>query len=792
MRKWNINKGDPLSLLISADARITPPDYFDDQIWELSIGGGEPQALSITTTYGLRARSIRIFPSFTLGKKSIANPAEFQQPPVIKSIYPNLINLEFSPFHDIDVETIYWVPDSKSISARVIIHNNRTSNVNMNLKWVGILTPTDGERLSIHQIHNVNILSGKTENLFPVIFLTNGPQGESGSFPSLALKINLAPNSDHISVMVHAADSSSEESFSHTRRIAACKWEAEKSKIEMINSGNIEITTGNPDWDTAFMLSQNLVYRSFFSATSDLPGFSFVFNRVPDQGYSLRGDGSDYDHQWIGQNPLELYFILDYLLPESPELVEGAVRNFIFTQEENGFIDWKPGLAGQRSRILATPIIATIAWRLFEYSRNIQFLEEIFPALLKFLDYWLSPKQDKDGDGIPEWDHLFQTGYEDHPVYSQWREDAHGVNINTSESPALCAFLYSECQSLINIAEVLQKNELIPFIESKSNVLLNALEDFWIQELDIYCDRDRDTHKLTRGEYLSDRTGPGMLFINRNFDHPVRVFIRIISGKSTTLNPTLYIHGKSSAGNHRVEKINPEEIKWHLGIGRLTGENLYSRIEQIEIKNLETNDHILIYTAGYDCVNQTLFLPLWAGIPDNGKASVMIDQNLTNPERFWKKNGLQACVQNSTFSNPDDCSHINIIWNSMVGEGLIRYENFQIAADLVSKLMDVIIHSLKEENTFRRNYHPEKYKGLGERGALSGIAPIGLFLFSLGVKIFSNKKVFIEGNNPFPWNVSIQYRGLKINRRKNGAEIKFPDGQMVEISGPEPQVITMN
>ena len=60
MRKWNLKAGDPLALNLAADARLGPTDYFDDQIWELRIGGGDPPALALQTTFGLRARSMRV------------------------------------------------------------------------------------------------------------------------------------------------------------------------------------------------------------------------------------------------------------------------------------------------------------------------------------------------------------------------------------------------------------------------------------------------------------------------------------------------------------------------------------------------------------------------------------------------------------------------------------------------------------------------------------------------------------------------------------------------------------
>ena len=60
MRDWSLAKGDPLCLTLAADSRLSIPDYLNDHIWELVLGGGEPKALAVRTTYGLRAKSMRI------------------------------------------------------------------------------------------------------------------------------------------------------------------------------------------------------------------------------------------------------------------------------------------------------------------------------------------------------------------------------------------------------------------------------------------------------------------------------------------------------------------------------------------------------------------------------------------------------------------------------------------------------------------------------------------------------------------------------------------------------------
>ena len=64
MRESNLDSGNPISLTIAADARLSTTNYLDDQIWELTLNNSEPPSLALETTYGLRAAKVRLFPRF--------------------------------------------------------------------------------------------------------------------------------------------------------------------------------------------------------------------------------------------------------------------------------------------------------------------------------------------------------------------------------------------------------------------------------------------------------------------------------------------------------------------------------------------------------------------------------------------------------------------------------------------------------------------------------------------------------------------------------------------------------
>ncbi|MDH5644274.1 MAG: hypothetical protein OEY63_08735, partial [Gemmatimonadota bacterium] len=427
MRDWSLAPGDPLFLNLAADSRLSVPDYLNDHIWELTLSGGEPSALSLRTTFGLRAKAMRIFPRFSEGKTSISDPTAFALPPTIRRFYPNLIILDYSPLPNINVSTEYWVPQSNTISGRMTLANKSNATRKIRLEIISSLTPIDGQSMASKQMQMVNILAGQTGGLFPVIFMTGGPAHGSGPHPSLFLDLELGPGATRQLTWTQAATDTLQTSFDLARQIAARPWEAELARLELVNaSQTMDIHTGDKDWDAAFALSQCAGFGLLFPPSSHLSNSSFVSARGPDNGHSPKGDGTDYPSSWNGQTPLEAHYLAS-VLPAS-QTAQGLLKNFLNIQKEDGTIDGKPGLAGQRGHYLAAPMLASLAWKIYETKEDINFLKEVFPYLHNFFWSWFSPEYDKDGDGLPQWKHILQTGFEDNPLFDAWHEWSLGVN----------------------------------------------------------------------------------------------------------------------------------------------------------------------------------------------------------------------------------------------------------------------------------------------------------------------------------------------------------------------------
>ena len=796
MRDWTLGPGDPLTLTLSADFRLCTTDYVNDHIWELGTSGGDPPALALSTTYGLRARSMRIFPSFSLGNQTVTDPTAFTLPPRLRHFFPNFLLLDFSPIPGIDVVAEYWVPDPHTAAGRFTVTNRGGEPLSLLLELCAQFAPLEGQSFAPIPMQSVNILAGRSSDLAPVIFLTGGPQLGPGPYPSLTLDLALAAGGSRTLTWAQAALNTPEESLELARRTAVRPWEAERARIEMVNAAQtVEVRTGDPDWDAAFALSQKTAFSLFLGANRHLPYPSFVLARQPDHGYSPRGDGSDYSPLWNGQPPLEAYYLAS-LLPGAPELAAGLVRNFLASQSEDGTLDWKPGLAGQHGRWLAAPLLADLAWQTYQRTRDLDFLRKIQPGLNAFVQCWFNKQHDRDSDGFPEWDHPLQTGFEDNPAFTVWQTGGQGGAISAAESPALVAMLYREIQSLAHIAETLDQPAERERLELKLGELRLLAEECWVADAALYHNRDRDTHRSPAGKHLRNLRGAGTLTVNKSFRQPVRLLVRMDLKGETTRRPVVILYGQNG-DTPQTENLERMDFQWGASLAVATSRNLYTKLKEVKISGVEKRDRVSVQVMDFTGEDITLFLPLCAGIPDSDRATDITKRTLFAPDRFGRPFGIPACASSVQLHAPVIIDPTELVsqsvhlpWNALIGEGLLAYGMRVEVAYLMAPLMSAVIQNLKKQHAFARTYHAGTGTGIGERNPLQGLAPLGLFLKTLGVEIQSSKRVFLSGKNPFPWPVTVKYRGLTVTRQAEQTLIVFPDGQTVTLDDPTEAVVS--
>jgi hypothetical protein len=792
MLEWTLKSGDPAFLTIGADIRVGNVSYTNDQIWELVIGRSEPPAIALQTTFGMRARSFRIFPRFGEGEASISDPALFLTPLTVQRYFPNYARLAFSPLPGMAVLAEYWIPTSQSALGRFTLINLTANSRKIDLEVVGILSPgPEGEHMRLEEFEAATLLTGKTNGLAPVIYLIGGTQPPSGPLPSLATRVELSPKGSKKIIWAEAALGDVAASLKHARQSAACNWEACLARLEQLNAGLVEIRTGDPAWDHVLTRSQILAHSLMVGPTSQLPYPSFTQTRQPDQGFSLRGDGGDYSHLWNGQNPLEAYYLSGLLLPASPDLARGLLLNFLSTQTESGEIDLKPGLGGQRSQLLATPLLASLTWRIYEDTEDRKLIEESYPKLVSFFKAWFQSTNDRDRDGVPEWEHVFQTGLEDHPLFAQYNSWSQGIDPTLVESPDLCAFLFRECQLLLEMAKLLNEKGDLDYLQTTAQRLKTTVESTWQGKDACYHYRDRDIHTSTAYEKVGSRNGSGNLLIDKEFKEPVRISLQLNFAEESTRRVLVFLHGSSSSGAHRIERLTAENFTWSGRNSYATAERTYISLERVEIQGLKENDQLKVFIPGLLNRDLTNLLPLWGGIPEPDRAADLIHETILNPETFFRPYGLEIFTDILPGSENDSHHLIQLPWNELIGEGMLAYGFRSEAGALVERLMQSTIISLGQSGAFHQLYQAESGTGLGERNSLQGLAPFRLFLDTLGVRIISPKRIFISGFNPYPWPVTVKYRGTTILRQREKTTVVFPDGQTLSTDKTTPSIITL-
>jgi len=792
MRNWHYIPEHPVSLTIAADARLGPTDYVNDQIWQVNLGNSDPPAVALETTFGLRARLCRIFPRFILNGQVVNDPAHFSYPITIQQYYPNYICLSFKPFSSINVRLEYWVPGSQVIAGRTKLTNTSHEACSFELEWAELLLPAvEGSRMALAEIGMISLLTGKTAELSPVFFLTGGAESGKSPYPSLSLAYTLEPGNEQEVQWVHASLDETNASYELAKKVINQNWNAEFARIARINSKVMEIYTGNKDWDTAFYLSQTIAHQLLIGSTQTSGSPSIVTTRKPDQGFSLKKDGSDYNHLWNGQTPIDTYYLANLLLPASPELIKGLLDNFFAAQTERGEIDWKPGLAGQRSHLIATPLLAELTLRYFESTSDTGYLKAVFPRLVAFYSAWFSPDHDRDGDQFPEWDQAVQTGFDDLPLFTQHEPWSLGVDISTVESPDLVSYLFRECIALITIARTIGNAAAVSQFEEFSERLKTLIDQSWDDQHASYLYRDRDSHFSTPVESLGSIHGVGVIDIHRDFLQPVRPNIRIDTQREVTHPAQLFIHGSGSSGAHRVEHIPTNRVRWQLNSGFATSEYAYTSIEKVEINGIRPDDFVEVNTVNLASMDQSLLLPIWAGIPSDDRAKILINLTIMNRKKFLGPFGLRSCID---FPGSGECPEsyfgTHYPWTEMILDGMLQYGARKKAAEVFSRMMKPVAQAIQHDLTLYQSYHSDTGKPLGTQNSLSSLVPVGLFLKILGVKIIKPTELEITGHNPFPWPVTVKYQGLTVVKQEKKTLVIFPDGQSVTVDNDQTRTIS--
>lgn len=813
MREWSLTAADPIALRLAADVRAGPTDYANDHIWELSLAGGEPPGLSIRTSFGRRVHELRLVLAFAEAGQAVTDPDAYAAPPTVRAFYVDYIRVALEPLPGLATTIDYWVPDSHSLAGQVTFHNAGSQPRAISLYVFAQLVPLgEPHPLAPSQLAILSgaaLLEGPAGNLDVEVLLEGPAEATATPSPRLARTVEVLPGEPMSIRWVQTAMPTPSErppapvrgeappvdhrsaGLEHIREVLGCEWDGELARVELLNAGLLDIETGDADWDVALALGQAVALRCYVGPTAHLPHPSFVFCRLPDRGYSVRGDGSDYNWQWNGQVATEAYVNLPQVVTAAPELAKGILRNWLAVQGEDGSIDWKPGLAGQRERTLCIPLLATLAWQLYEHTEDAAFLAEVYPGLRRFVHAWFTAKHDRDQDGVPEWTHTIQSAFDDNPSFVRWQTWGQGADIAAAEAPDLASYLYRECRALEAMRALLGEPP-DPALAERAAHLAHRVSQMWRDDTASYHYVDRDSHEITAGEVLAEGRGDLVVDLHRRFAPSARILVKVAGAPDVRPEVEVTLFGRGRRGRHRVETLARSRVQWFFGISTAVSDKLYALLERVEVHGVPPEAQVTVSVVDTTRQDQTLLLPLWAGLPDAARAEALVRRTLLDPARYWRLYGIPNCSALDPAFRPDNrggSGGVWLMWNTMLGEGLVRYGYRAEAAELVRRLMQAMLHTLRTDHAFREAYNCDQLEGLGDRDYIWGVAPVALFMHVLGVRIISPRRVYLEGRNPFPWPVTVRHKGLVVVRQSDRTTVTFPSGRVASLTTENPQFV---
>lgn len=789
LRQWEISEDSAYELHLASDARLSKTSYVNDQSWDILLGSGDKAALTVQTRYGGRAGLASLVPMWRFDERVIYQAQTYHNSAIITAFAPNRIIAEADILPNVHLVADHIAFNSQVMGGIYTISNNTKKTISLRLDFFGHAIVNDEEqKLAIITMakgagHALSL--GKYARLAPVVLVDGGSSDtiDSGNArPKVGKSITIKAGQSEAIRFIHVGLDDLRQSLAEARRWLVADWQGFIASIESASEAIPTIQTGNHDWDLVIACSYNRAVQSVLRANGIFPRETFVSARIPEYGFSRSGNGTDHPRMWQGQAVGSAYLLTTALASINPTASEGIIRNFVALQKKEGFIDLIPNLSSEHSNLLCTPILARMAWSVYKITGNKSFIEDNFDGLKRFFDFWL--EQDVDEDGIPEWLDQRQTHYSAFPTFGMGREWSQGANISTVETADLIAYLISEADALMKMADIVKDKSAKNTLNTAHKTLSDALASMWHD--DYYAYRDRDSHVTASGKILLEE---GNGDVEHILEHallvPNRVVVRIVGGSRHVPKVTLYIAGISMEGEPIRETANVGAFYWYTGEGVYTSKTAFSQVNKIWCEGLSRVYQITVKTLDTTGIDINTLIPLINPIPEkNAKALTKL---ALDKDAFLRPNGITMTHSSESQFDPANAEGAGGIWmyfQTLVGEGLISAGKAGKVADIVKSQLDMLVAILSDIHRTAQFYHSDEAQALSEKSHLNGIAPLSLIQKLIGVQIPSHEKVLLSAD--FGWGraITIRQHGVYVRRTTKSIKIEFESGHVVELDAP--------
>ena len=182
-------------------------------------------------------------------------------------------------------------------------------------------------------------------------------------------------------------------------------------------------------------------------------------------------------------------------------LVEGSLLTLLDNQAANGLIPIATFPTRQEPHpkaLTQAPLLTMESWALFRAKKfyegeesSLKFLQNVYAKLRDFHSFWYR-ERDRDGDGMCEYSHGWESGVDNSPYWDERGADC-------VEDILLALFLYLDCNYLGAMARTLgravDEEELVKEALRIEDAILN---EFYDRESGLFYSRYYDTHELIK------------------------------------------------------------------------------------------------------------------------------------------------------------------------------------------------------------------------------------------------------------------------------------------------------
>ncbi len=751
-RTWN--KPLPDRFLLGGEQRFSSEHQQSNQGWVLRQSKDTFPAPVVELLQDFPGINFRIYPRIYEPTLTEVDPLNNDPTPLINSFSWDWIEFVYQPIKELEVRSIYWSPDSAVICGESWVANHSDQEKVVFLDLVCLLQFQGAGNLIAHEeIGGRPVLTGCLGDQYLILFLAGNPILQEGPFPYLQNKLSIAPdNEERIQWFCIRSDThqSALEVFTNVLQL---DWSGEISRRKVALQSQVEITTGDPDWDFVLAHSQKQSLWRYHQIASR--------KKLESLG------GGDL-------SPTQALMLLQSLDSQGSDSVKN-ILDLVFNQPGQPDPPKKDTYHDQTPPILAGELL----WQVHRMGFSIDNWPSYLERTAGWLADWFSPQMDKDSDGIPELLHpqiLDLAG-------SRTAADKGSKNrffpSPYLESPGLGALIYNDLckiEDLLLLAGEISEHN----VNLRKKNLLNFLQSSWDSKNSKFQNRDSHSHEAVVGFDIFKNLQPGLNILRKIFPQPARIAVMHLGSAADHPRREFRIicHGLDFLGNYRIEELHSPNSSSHDGINWIFSESIFSNLDYCLLKDRGLKGQINLVAPSTFSEDITMTLPLWAGILPDHQTREIFENVLLDPNRYWSPYGFSSQPGSKEAT-------MDLFWNLLLGQALLKLGKMDTAAKMIERWMDVIIPALGRSGSTYPSYEISTGQGLGLKDSLESLFPIRFFLQVLGIEILQNEVLSIEGKNPFPWPVKLRYRGMEIRRDKRQTTIIRPGKDTLTLTDLE-------